>query len=357
MSAYIHHLGTAVPKHRFAQSEILSFMIQAHGLNEADAHSLAVLYRAGGIGHRHSVLPDFGQAEGGDFFVPKGSKKKQPDTRERMYYYAQESLNLALAAIHNGGIKFSEITHLVWVSCTGMQAPGSEIALLEHYHMQEGVSRFALQFMGCYAALPGLRLAQSIAESQPGAKVLVICLELCTLHFQHEPSPDNLLANSLFADGAAAMLISGKARPDSWELRKSFSALVPEGRDDMAWNIGPFGFEMRLSAAVPGLLRSHFPQLKDRLMEQLSTEEPCLWAIHPGGKAILEGIADAMGLLKTDYRDSLATLRQYGNMSSATLPFVLQKIWSQKYAQDQDLTCLAFGPGLSIEALSLRYHA
>ena len=357
MSAFIQLISTAVPQHAFDQQDILSFMCKAHGLEESTAHQLAVLYRAGGIRQRHSVLPDFGMQDGGDFFSLNGKKSVIPDTRSRMNTYAEKGLPLAIEAVESGGFNVQEITHLIWVSCTGMQAPGLDAALVHHFGIKSPVSRFALQFMGCFAALPALRMAKALCDSEPGARVLVVSMELCTLHFQNDPSEDNLLANSLFADGAAALLVSGEPSPHSLEIKSSYSALLKEGEADMAWNIGPLGFEMKLSHRIPTLLKNHFPQIRESLNEALDLNPQALWAIHPGGKAILEGLAEVLGLEKEEYKASLQVLRKYGNMSSATLLFVLKQMLAEGLPKEAQIATLAFGPGLSVEALALKYHA
>lgn len=357
MSAFIQLIGTAVPKYAFEQQEILSFMCKAHDLDESHAHQLAVLYRAGGIRQRHSVLPDFGMQDGGDYFSLKSKKNTLPDTRSRMNAYAEKGLPLAIEAVESGGWDMQDITHLIWVSCTGMQAPGLDAALVHHYGLQRPVSRFALQFMGCFAALPALRMAKALCDSEPDAKVLLVSMELCTLHFQNDPTEDNLLANSLFSDGAAALLVSSKPSSHSLEIKSSYSALLKEGEADMAWNIGPLGFEMKLSHRIPSLLKNHFPQIRESLNEALDLNPQALWAIHPGGKAILEGLAEVLGLEKEDYKASLQVLRKYGNMSSATLLFVLKEMLAEGLPNDAQIATLAFGPGLSVEALALAYHA
>jgi predicted naringenin-chalcone synthase len=357
MSAFIQLISTAVPEHVFDQQEILSFMCKAHELDEASAHQLAILYRAGGIRQRHSVLPDFGMPKGGDYFRLNGNKNTLPDTRSRMDTYADKGLPLAIEAVQSGGVNMQEITHLIWVSCTGMQAPGLDAALIHHFGIKTSVSRFALQFMGCFAALPALRMAKALCDSDPNAKVLVLSMELCTLHFQNDASEDNLLANSLFSDGAAAVLITGQPAAHSLEIKSSYSALLKEGEPDMAWNIGPLGFEMKLSHRIPALLKTHFPHVREALNKALDLHPQALWAIHPGGKAILEGLADVLGLEKEDYKASLQVLRQFGNMSSATLLFVLKQMLAQGLPSDSQIATLAFGPGLSVEALALQYHA
>lgn len=361
MPAYLTALGTALPPFSFQQGELLDFMIKAHQLAPEEAHQLSVLYRASGIKNRHSVLPDFGQKIGNQSFFPQNeSLEPFPDTRKRMDTYFENALPLSLQAIEGGRINTDGITHLITVTCTGLQAPGLDIQLLRHLNIEQGVERYGIQFMGCYAAIPALRLAKSICESKPSSKVLIVCLELCSLHFQKEPTADNLLANCLFADGCAAALVtSNKGTGSCFEIKDSFSAIIDEGKEDMAWHAGIFGFEMKLSQNIPAILKKHIVKLRDSLERALGKEINQNWefAIHPGGKGIVESIGKAFELEKGKLASSLKVLREHGNMSSPTILFVLKEFMNLGFRDNKDILSLAFGPGLSFEALHLAYHA
>ncbi len=361
MPAYLTALGTSLPPFGFSQRDLLDFMIKAHQLSADEAHQLSVLYRASGIQKRHSVLADFGQkSEDQTFFPNNKSLEPFPDTRKRMDTYFENALPLSLNAIESGRINTEGITHLITVTCTGLQAPGLDIQLLSHLHIEQGVERYGIQFMGCYAAIPALRLAKSLCESKPDSKVLIVCLELCTLHFQKEPTADNLLANCLFADGCAAALVSANKGTDAcFEIMDSFSAIIDEGKDDMAWHAGIFGFEMKLSQQIPAILQKHIVKLRGSLEAALGKEIDTNWefAIHPGGKGIVESIGRAFELEKEKLIFSLKVLREHGNMSSPTILFVLKEFMNMGFRENKDILSLAFGPGLSFEALHLTYHA
>jgi len=360
MPAYLTALGTALPPFGFPQGELLDFMIKAHQLSDVEAHQLSVLYRASGIQKRYSVLPDFGRNSENQSFFPKNeSLEPFPDTRKRMDTYFENALPLSLQAIESGRIQTEGITHLITVTCTGLQAPGLDIQLLRHLNIEQGVERYGIQFMGCYAAIPALRLAKSICESKPDSKILIVCLELCTLHFQKEPTADNLLANCLFADGCAAALVSANQTESCFEIKDSFSAIIDEGKDDMAWHAGIFGFEMKLSQNIPAILQKHIVKLRVSLEQGLGKEINAKWefAIHPGGKGIVESIGRAFMLEKQKLATSLSVLRNHGNMSSPTILFVLKEFMNMGFQENKDILSLAFGPGLSFEALHLTYHA
>ena len=379
MTSYISAIGTAVPDHRVAQGDIARFMAHTLQLDAAEEQRLLALYRASGIAYRHSVLPDYGRTEGFSFFPNTPGLASFPDIRQRMQVYQREAIRLSYAAaircLGQLPIDRSDITHLIYVSCTGMYAPGVDIALVHQLGLNTHVQRTAINFMGCYAAFNALKVADSIAKAQPDAKVLVVCTELCSIHFQKGRDEDTLLANALFADGAAAAVVSQDKSLNEVQLsmEQFYCDLAPEGQQDMAWHIGNFGFEMRLSSYVPKIIKKEIRQITHRLLQRLACtamemEEDLLppvetsvdyYAIHPGGKRILKVIEEVLSLDKHDNRYAYRVLQQYGNMSSPTILFVLQALMNDLTVADHDkqVLGLAFGPGLTLESMLLRVIA
>jgi alpha-pyrone synthase len=369
MESNILGIGTATPAHRFSQSDILGFMIKAHGLTGKDAKRLEALYRASGIRYRYSVLDDYGAAVDDFTFYPKNERLEPfPTISSRMERYRQEALPLCQKAVADLekaiGLKPNwqkEITHLVTVSCTGMYAPGLDLELLKQLGLASDVQRTAINFMGCYAAFNAMKVADNICRSHNGAQVLVVCVELCTLHFQNQPTEDNLLANALFADGAAAMLVSGKKKNGVNLTFANFHCEVDAtGENDMAWQIGDFGFEMKLSAYVPDIVKGGIGKLTEKLLRQHggSTAGVDYFAIHPGGKRILESIEEAIGIEKAQNWAAYQILREFGNMSSPTVLFVLKRIMESLSEKDNGKKVLsfAFGPGLTLESMLLEIN-
>jgi predicted naringenin-chalcone synthase len=373
MSSYINAIGTAVPQYKIAQAEIVNFMARAHQMREAEKRRLIALYRASGIQYRHSVLPDFGQSESFSFFPDNDSLEPFPGVQQRMNLYRQEALGLSLSAVRDclkaqKEIAEEDITHLITVSCTGMYAPGLDIELIDKLGMSTQVQRSCINFMGCYAAFNGLKAADHIIRSDADAKVLLVCTELCTIHFQKEKNEDNLLSNALFADGSAAVLLSGKAAKGMAQLslEQFHCDLAPEGSQEMAWQIGDMGFEMKLSAYVPDVISQGISRLTQQLLHKMQRKSgnspqisPDYYAIHPGGKRILAVIEEELDLTKEDNRFAYEILRNYGNMSSATVLFVLQAICQALTPADQDkhILSFAFGPGLTMESMLLKIHS
>ena len=356
MSIGIVSIGLANPGEPIAQSSIANFMQKAHQLDELEARKLSFLYRKSGISSRYSVLSDFEKSDSEDFtFFPKSKDFEPfPSTKARMEVFRQTAPELCKEAVINclakTDIKAVEITHLILVSCTGMVAPGVELELMRMLDLDDSVERYCLHFMGCYAAFTGLKLADKIVKAEPDAKVMLVAVELCTLHFQKEYVEDNILANSLFGDGAAAALVMNS--DSGLKIKSYLSQVLREGEEDMAWGIGDFGFEMRLSKYIPTLLDQGISKLKDNFEEKFKLSTVENFAIHPGGKQILQKVQDAFGLSESVNAHAMAVLNQFGNMSSATILFVLERMMHDDQIKGEILS-MGFGPGLTLETLLL----
>lgn len=361
--SFITSIGTANPINKFNQSQLAEFMVQAMQLNPQDARKLKTIFRASGIDTRHSVIDDYGKKDDFSFYSNNLNLESLPSTKKRLELFREKSLSLSLDAIVDcfakaPSIDSKSITHLIVVSCTGMYAPGLDIDLVKSLNLPLNIQRLCINFMGCYAAFNAIKIADTYCAADPNAKVLVVCTELCSIHFQKENTDDNLLANALFADGSAALLIEGYSRKGVNLKPVSFYCdLYQEGEQDMAWTVGDLGFEMRLSAYVPQVIKSGIVDLTRKLLEQISNQlsDISYYAIHPGGKKILEVIEQELGLTKKDNQASYEVLRKYGNMSSPTVLFVLNEIYKNLNGVDdgKKILSFAFGPGLTLESLIL----
>lgn len=356
MSTFINSIGLANPGNPILQENIAGFMKIAHGLDEREGRKLSFLYRKSGINTRFSVLTDFEKANHEDFeFFPKSKNLEPfPSTKSRMGVFTQEAPRLCEEAVLNcisgSHISKDQITHLILVSCTGMVAPGVELELMKRLGLEDTVERYCVHFMGCYAAFTGLKLADKIIRSDSQAKVLVVTVELCTLHFQKDYLEDNILANSLFGDGAAAALVSSS--PSGLAIKSYLSRVLREGEQDMAWGIGDFGFEMKLTKYIPSLLDGGIQQLKAMFEDKFNLSKIKNFAIHPGGMQILAKVQEAFGLGKEVNFHAMEVLKQFGNMSSATILFVLSRMMKDVEIEG-DILSMGFGPGLTLETLLL----
>ncbi len=355
---YITHIGTAVPDHKIQQQDIPAFMAQAHGLINGSEVKLNALYRATGIESRYSVIEDY-LGKKRDFYPSSPTLEPFPDTKSRMKLYRNEAIKLASKSINNAlGQDFQPetITDLITVSCTGFYTPGLDFDIINRFGLNRSVSRTAINYMGCYAAISAIRIGNAILTSNPKAKVLIVSVELCSIHFQKENTEDNRIANALFGDGAAAILIEGKPAPDSRSIGiKGFkSDLIPEGEQDMAWNVGNLGFEMKLSTYVPSLIKNGM----DALLAAHKGNAFNHFAIHPGGKKILQVCEEKLGISRDQNRHAHMILKRYGNMSSPTIIFVLESILETLTEENKDdlIFGLAFGPGLTLESMVLDVH-
>ena len=365
MSLVIHGIGTAVPEHFMVQADAAEMAHALAGPEGRGERTLKALYRRSGVGKRHSVLLERAAGsmeERQSFYDPDPAPGDQgPTTAARMARFEAEAPPLAALAARNAlaeaGWEPTDITHLVTVSCTGFFAPGLDAALIDILGLSRQVQRTHVGFMGCHGAMNGLRVASSFTGADPEARVLLCAVELCSLHLAYGADPEDLVANAIFGDGAAALVGMAPSEPRSlgdWTVAANGTILIPSSGDAMSWRIGDHGFRMTLSARVPDLIQAH---LKDWLREWLAgeglaLEEVAGWAVHPGGPRILTAAEQALGLEKDATRLPREVLSEFGNMSSATILFILQRL--RRESAPRPLVALAFGPGLVAEAVLIR---
>lgn len=350
-------IGTALPPYRHLQNDILHFMQNVYAMNEVDKRKLKFLYHQSSIQQRYSVIPDYSRPAAEWKFYPHTENLEPfPSLELRMVLYSKYAAPLSVDAIRNcleGSINSEEITHLITVSCTGMSAPGLDLQVMELMDLSKNVFRTSLNFMGCYAAIHALKLADALCKSAPDAKVVIVCTELCTLHFQKEPTPDNVTSSLLFADGSAAMLVTHDGfNKTGLHIDSFYAEVVAKGKKDMAWELSSSGFLMTLSGYIPELIEEDFESLVARALKHGSLEKKDItsWCIHPGGKRILESIHKSLSLQNGALQDGYDVLRNFGNMSSPTLLFVLKKMMHNlDHAKPHKIFSAAFGPGLTME--------
>jgi len=359
-TAHVNAVGTAVPPHE-VHGAFVEFVRQT-----LDDRKLARLFdrmvALSGIERRFSYLepeigPD-GQITDRDRFYGLG---EWPSTAERMARYEALAPRLAMQAIEALGDEdaCAGVTHLIVASCTGFIAPGLDQRIIEAAGINPGVERTVVGFMGCYAAVNALRLAHHIVRSEPDARVLVVNLELCTLHFQRTQDLGKLLSMLLFGDGAAAALVT--SRPAGIAL-VDFRAMGIAGSDEaITWRIGDQGFDMHLDGQVPGLIADALRQERtrndpDEFLRGHSPGDFDLWAVHAGGRSILDAVERALDLGADSLQPSREILRRFGNMSSATLMFVLGEMLRRGSAIEGGANglAMAFGPGLAAETFRFR---
>ena len=348
-------IATAVPEYCHKQSDILHFMQDIYALNDQDKRKLKFLYDHSGIQTRYSAVKDYGVNNNERTFIPLDRLTSFPSLEKRMEVYDQVAVKIAKKAIVDCLHSFIEpiqITHLITVSCTGMSAPGLDLHLMEELGMLPDIFRTSINFMGCYAAIHALKMANMICQSTPNSNVVIVATELCTLHFQKEYSVDNAASSLLFADGAAAIFVSNYIQSVSAiSLRGFYSHVAQKGKTDMAWQLSSNGFLMTLSSYVPKLIEEDIKQLIQMAVEKngLQLTDITHWCIHPGGKRILDVIQKQLNLTADDLKFSRDTLSQYGNMSSPTVLFVLKKIMDSNSPLPMKVVGMAFGPGLTME--------
>ncbi len=407
MSVTLRALQTVVPPTILVQEQVRDVFAAQPGLSRLGQRLVTASFNLSGIDRRHTVIDELtldSDKADPQFFDAATQRLLMPGTRVRNELYIVEATKLfveagrrALAACPD--IDAADVTHVVTVSCTGFYAPGPDYMLVRELGLSPATQRYHLGFMGCYASMPALRTAKQFVEADPNAVVLVVSAELCSLHLRTSDDPDTIVASSLFSDGAAAGIVSSRSPAPgelALDLDRFETVITPVGEGDMAWKIGDEGFEMVLSTYVPHIIDEHIEaalaplfagdaslvaaltppaaELERELVGAVvggsgavPAESPtgtpsgvgaatlssaiAHWAIHPGGRSILDKTEAKLGLTEAQLVPSRETLRQYGNMSSATVLFVLKAILDAPATADGERVCaMAFGPGLTVES-------
>ena len=346
MNVYLNCITTALPPHDIHQT----FIDYAPTMlpNQHDCKLFKRMVDRSKIEHRYSFLqpiknPD--QLDSDGFY----QRHHFPTTQARMQFYEQQALILACVALDKLllNIAPSKITHLIITSCTGLYAPGLDLQIVAHYGMSTAVERSMISFMGCYAAINALKLARHIVRSDNSANVVIVNIELCTIHLQETVKLEQVLSFLIFGDGCAASLVS--AKPEGIELQSFHCETIPDTSDQITWRIGEQGFDMMLSGEVPLTLSTSLKNILPNILGGVLSTDIQHWAIHPGGRTVLDAVKEATGISEELMLPSREVLRLYGNMSSATIMFVLKDMLEA--AKPGKGCAMAFGPGLTAETM------
>lgn len=368
MPTRLYGMATSLPPHTATQAHSLDFMRQVvEARADEDELHRAMLYLESihdgcGIDRRYSVIEDFTRHDPEDFtFFPKNWRLDPfPTTARRMELYEPMSITMAEEAarksLADAGICAEEVTHLIVTTCTGLYAPGPDILLVKELGLRPDVRRTVIGFMGCYGAFNGLRMADQILGAEPEAVVLQVCVEMCTLHYQAGFDPETLVGNCLFGDGCAAAVYAADGRFDDGyaDVVTSHCHITHGSLDQMQWHIGDHGFSMVLDVEIPATLLRGGRQFIDTLLGRanMDSDDVGAWVVHPGGPRIIDAVRDAASIEEEEVALSRSVLRDYGNMSSPTVLFVLER-QLQRPPVDGNLVMLGFGPGLTMEGAIL----
>jgi len=347
--ASILALETEVPENVVLQEDFGNLLPRFLGFTDSEARLLKKITSGSQIEKRHLLVKHFQE----EMLPP-------PKTSERNERYKVAAPKLAESVsrkcLEQWGGSLSSITHVISVSCTGMIAPGIEFMLIRRLGLSPHVERLGINFMGCFGAFKGLAIAKALALENPRHRILMVCTELCSLHFQTDTRPDTLVGGSLFADGAAAVVVGVQPHEGEkplFEIHNQASAALDDTLDLMTWEAGDYGYQMRLSASIPSHLENNISPFVKRLTGPTLSFENCAWAVHPGGKAILNAIVRGCNIPNEELAASWKVLRDYGNMSSPTFLFILKETL-ERVSLKKWVVGLGFGPGLSIEGMLLK---
>ncbi|MEE2523133.1 3-oxoacyl-[acyl-carrier-protein] synthase III C-terminal domain-containing protein [Pseudarthrobacter sp. J75] len=365
MTVYLSSLETAVPATVLIQHEARDVFAAQPGLTRLGSRLVATCFDSAAIETRYTAVRELNldyRTPDPQFFDPATGLLLNPSTKVRNDIFATEATALFNDAARSAlkacaGLGPEDITHLITVSCTGFFNPGPDYKIVRELDLKPSVQRFHLGFMGCYAAFPALRAAKLFCDADPDAVVLVVCAELCSLHVRTSNDPDTIMGSALFADGAAAAVVSARTFDDEplMSLDQLETVLTPVGEESMAWNIGDHGFEMVLGNYVPHIIEEH---ITGALEPYFGSEGPLAgtayrdvpnWAIHPGGRSILDKVQHRLELGDEQLVPAREVLRNYGNMSSSTVLFVIRHILEQPGGEGGQICSMAFGPGLTVE--------
>jgi len=342
-AVFINRIGCAVPQFDFHRKFVEFGPCLLEG--ERDKQAFRRMADRSQIEHRYTCLcpsPDSSEIDSEGFY----RRGAFADVDQRMARFDAEAISLACKAVSR--LSPHDFSHLVVATCTGFAAPGIDFQLLRALGLPGTVERTVIGFMGCSAAIPALRFARHIVRSDRKARVLVLAIELCSLHLQESNRLDELLSSLLFADGCAASIVSSE--PSGLEMIDFGSAILPDTSELITWRIGAPGFKMHLSGQVPASIRNHLPEALPVLLSGTERQHVTLWAVHPGGRTILDAVERGLGIPAHALAMSRRVLRDYGNMSSATILFVLRELLE---CGDAGRGCaMAFGPGIAAESMT-----
>lgn len=371
MSAFLRVPQTALPPTPLHQDEVREVFATQPERDRRAVRIVNASFGGSGIETRHTAIAELGAEHTGDavFYDRAANLLLSPGTAARNELYVREATALFVEAARRAleasdDLSPEDVTHLITVSCTGFHAPGPDFSIVTELGLRAGVERYHFGFMGCYASIPALRAAAQFCRADERAVVLVVSAELCTLHLRSSDDPDTIIASSLFADGAAAALVTGRppaAGAPGAELDSFATAIAPDSVEHMAWTIGDHGFEMILSTAVPRVIEANIDDAlrvlcaADEELEHARSRDDLAgavthWAVHPGGRDILDRVQQRVGLSDVQLGAAREVLRTCGNMSSATVLFVIRSILLDPAARaGERLVAMAFGPGLTME--------
>ncbi|MGB9036865.1 MAG: type III polyketide synthase [Paeniglutamicibacter sp.] len=367
MPVMLRTIQTAVPPTILYQDKARDVFGAQPGLTRLGQRLISTSFDSAQISTRHTAVTEFTTetvAENPLFFDADSGLLLSPSTKERNEVFVATAPGLYIESAHKAleacpDLGPGDVTHVVTVSCTGFYNPGPDYQLVRALGLRPSTQRYHLGFMGCYAAFPALRAAKSFCEADPEAVVLVVCAELCSIHVRSSNDPDTIMGSALFADGAAAAIVTARPHAGTGLRLDHFeTVLTPVGEEAMAWNIGDEGFEMVLGTYVPHIIDDHIIGALEPLLARDGSLGPDYadiehWGIHPGGRAILDRVQKRLELRDEQLMPARRVLNDYGNMSSATVMFVLKDIMDENLSRDaasgQRVCSMAFGPGLTVE--------
>jgi alkylresorcinol/alkylpyrone synthase len=348
-AATIVSMATAVPSHVMTRDEVKAAVARIFPLEPRRLAGLMALYDHACVDRRYSVLPLQ------QVVAPRSLTEKMGVYREHAVALGSQ---VARACLDRAGVAPSDVDLVVSVSCTGYMVPSLDAYLVRELGLRPNIRRVPITELGCVGGAAALARASEFVRALPGTHALVVAVELSSLTFQPDDVSDaNLVSCAFFGDGAAAALLAGGPGPGIRVLDTE-SCLIPESLDAMGFDLRDGGFHMVLSKEVPELLRRDIRALVDGVLTRngLQRSDVSAFALHPGGKKILDYLEGELELERTAVQPSWDVLREFGNLSSATILFVLDRWHSARRPGEGEYgLAIGFGPGVSAELMLLQW--
>ncbi|MEZ0480893.1 type III polyketide synthase [Planococcus sp. SSTMD024] len=307
-----------------------------------------------------------GQIESRYFAAPLEWFEKDRTFEEKNRLYIKEAVRMGSEAVkkclEQSGVEAAEIEAIIFVSSSGLSTPTIDARIMNELEMPANIKRLPIWGLGCAGGAAGLSRADDYCRAYPNAKVLVLCLELCSLTFvRGDKSKSNLIGTSLFADGSACVLVTGDhaACGNGFKIHANRSQLMPQSEDVMGWDIQNSGLHVVFSRSIPGIIEDWLKPSVTEFLETLGKSQTDIrhFIAHPGGKKVLSAYERSLALPSSQTAISRSVLSEYGNMSSPTVLYVLKKFMEQPMQPGEEALLTALGPGFSSEMLWLEWVA
>ena len=350
MSIKITAVAKQLPKYYKDTKDIIPFLdVWLEGQDQRFKRKVTKLFENAGVDKRYSIMdPE-------EVFTKTSFDEKNDIYSREVVQLAEQSLTKAL---DKASLKPTDIDYIITVSCTGIMIPSMDAYLINNLKMKQDIVRLPVTEMGCAAGVSGIIYAKNFLKANPNKRAVVIAVEAPTATFQLDDySMVNIVSAAIFGDGAATVVLSSYEDEQGPEILDEAMYHFYDAETMMGFKLVNTGLQMILDKAVPETISNHFPKIIHPFLErsQMTIEDVDHLVFHPGGKKIVQTVEDLFGSLGKNIDDTKDVLKQYGNMSSATVLYVLERFMDKNLAKGDIGLMLSFGPGFSAQRVLLKW--